>query len=278
MDAAGATTRSPPLTEASRFELVRNLQRELKHVGCYAGDVDGDWGTGSRRAMATFTERVNASLPIEQPDFILLTLVQGHQGAICGKGCPSGMTADNGRCVSGSVVAQVRRIPDRRNPALSNDVVQYTTTQTATAPAPQDTGWTTQVSRAAGGTSAVPSNLAPAAIAGSIAVAAAVAPLPGRMAMGGPEVAPPSVTAAPYERSAARAAVRIQPPAAEDGIVRPGQNAEKRDRPRRTARAGGGSYRFSPVGYRAPRFAGPTYYASAPRRGRTWTGSFFGFP
>lgn len=269
-----AATRPAPLSEASRYELVRNLQRELKRVGCYAGDVDGDWGAGSRRAMAAFTDRVNASLPVEQPDFILLTLVQGHQSGICGKGCPAGMTPDNGRCVSGAVVAQHRRPQDRRNPALSNDVVQYTTTQTATAPAAQDTGWSTQVVRSGTGTAAPPSSIAPAAIA--VAVAAAVAPLPGRMSIRGPETGLPS--GSPSDRSLARAAVRLESPQpADNGAVRPIQGAEKRDRARRTAR-GGGSYRSSPFGYRAPRIASPTYYASAPRRSRSWTGTFFGFP
>lgn len=274
-DAAAAATRMPQTSEVSRYDLVRSIQRELKRVGCYAGDVDGDWGVGSRRAMAAFTDRVNASLPIEQPDFILLTLVQGHQSGICGKGCPAGMTSDNGRCVPAAVVAQARRSQDRRTPALSNDVVHYTTTQTATAPAAQNSGWTTQVVRS--GTGAAPSNPAPATgIAGAVAVAAVATPLPGRMSMGGPEGSPPSVAISPSERSLARSAVRLQPPFIDDGVQRPPPGVEKRDRPRRTAR--GNSYRLTPAGFRAPRFGGPVYYASAPRRGRTWTGSFFGFP
>ena len=56
-------TSARPTEDAQRIELIRNLQRELKRVGCYQGEVDGDWGSGSRRAMSTFTERVNASLP-----------------------------------------------------------------------------------------------------------------------------------------------------------------------------------------------------------------------
>lgn len=273
-EAAASATRATPVSETSRYDLVRNIQRELKRVGCYAGDVDGDWGAGSRRAMAAFTDRVNASLPIEQPDFILLTLVQGHQSGICGKGCPTGMTSDNGRCVPAAVVAQARRSQDRRNPSYSNDVVHYTTTQTATAPAPQDTGWSTQIVRS-GTAAAGPSPSAPAAIAGAVAVASAVAPLPGRMSIGVREGVPGSVAISPNDRSLAREVVRLQPPMIDDGNLRPPLVAEKRDRPRRAARGGS---RFSASGFRAPRFSGPVYYASAPRRGRTWTGSFFGFP
>ena len=85
-----------------REELVRNLQREFKRVGCYHGDVDGSWGVGSKRAMGAFTDRVNASLPVEQPDFILLTLLQGQSGAICGKD------------VSGRAVIVRRPVPAER--------------------------------------------------------------------------------------------------------------------------------------------------------------------
>lgn len=274
-EAAAVVTRATPVSEASRYDLVRNIQRELKRVGCYAGDVDGDWGAGSRRAMAAFTDRVNASLPIEQPDFILLTLVQGHQSGICGRGCPAGMTSDNGRCVPGAVVAQARRSQDRRNPSYSNDVVHYTTTQTATAPQKQDTGWTSQIVRSGTG-AAGPAQPTLAADAGAVAVAAAVAPLPGRMSVGVREGVPASVAISPIDRSLARGAVRLQPPMIDDGNLRPPLVAEKRDRARRAARGGG--FRVSANGFRAPRFTGPVYYASAPRRGRTWTGSFFGFP
>lgn len=272
---APAAARVAATTETSRYELVRNLQRELKRVGCYAGDIDGDWGTGSRRAMAAFTDRVNASLPIEQPDFILLALVQGHQGSICGRGCPAGQTvADNGRCVGGSVVAQARRSyhrtaqQDRRNETMSNDVVQYTSTQTATAPPTQGTGWTTQVSRGSAGA-------AGAADAATVAVTAAATPLTGRMAVGGPQAPTAAIAAPVYERSPARSAVRIEPRQADSSSARPAQSVERRERPRRTARSGNSR---SGSGYRAARIVSPTYYASAPRRSRSWTGSFFGFP
>jgi hypothetical protein len=70
-----------------RLALTRDLQRELKRVGCYDGEIDGHWGTGSRVAMKTFTERVNATLPVDEPDNILLALVQGQKDKACGK-CP----------------------------------------------------------------------------------------------------------------------------------------------------------------------------------------------
>lgn len=88
-----------PTAEDGRRRLASSIQSELKRVGCYAGEVDGEWGSATQRAMRDFNGRINASLPIEQPDYILLTLLQGHAERACAAGCPDGQTkADNGTC------------------------------------------------------------------------------------------------------------------------------------------------------------------------------------
>jgi peptidoglycan hydrolase-like protein with peptidoglycan-binding domain len=80
--------------------LVRELQRELKRVGCYYQEIDGEWGQGTRRAMKDFLDRVNASLPLERPDPVLLTLITNQPKTVCGKACPAGedLVKDN-RCL-----------------------------------------------------------------------------------------------------------------------------------------------------------------------------------
>lgn len=108
-DSDGDTKRrsmSKPSDWTERVELARSLQSELKRVGCYSGTVDGDWGGASKRAMTSFLQKVNATLPVEAPDYILLTLLQGHADKACGVECPGGqgMSAD-GRCVSNVIVA-----------------------------------------------------------------------------------------------------------------------------------------------------------------------------
>jgi len=64
--------------------LVREIQRQLIRVGCYHGEVSGKWSAQSRLAMQAFTEQVNAKLPVDRPDQILLRLIEGHQGRACG--------------------------------------------------------------------------------------------------------------------------------------------------------------------------------------------------
>lgn len=271
---AAPGARPGPATEMPKDELVRNLQRELKRVGCYLGDVDGDWGVGSRRAMSNFTERVNASLPVEQPDFILLTLLKGHQGSACGKGCPFGQTSsENGRCVPSAVVAaQTRRVQDRRGVVETGSLVGVSALPAAPA------GNVASDPRTTVRPSSAP--IANAAVAAAVAAAAApVSPLPGRMAMGGPQGSGGAYVLPPPETSPARDAVRAAQP--EQQIETADPRASQRDRSRRGAGrrgpAAGYRYGYPPVVvYRAPRVAGPSYYASAPRRGRSWTATFFG--
>lgn len=115
---------SKPGDAETRAELTRDLQKELTRVGCYGGEVNGAWTPSTKRAMSAFMDRVNATLPVNEPDYILLTLVQGHAAEACGTDCPSGQAlSGDGRCVPQAVIAQVqnktqreetRRVAERR--------------------------------------------------------------------------------------------------------------------------------------------------------------------
>ena len=110
----GRLTSAKPGDGETRMQLARDLQRELKRVGCYGGEITGNWTPSSQRAMSAFMDRVNASLPADEPDYILLTLVQGHTATACGSDCPSGqVAAEGGRCVPHAVVAQASRKSER---------------------------------------------------------------------------------------------------------------------------------------------------------------------
>ena len=96
-----------PKDSTSRYKLVVEIQRKLKKRGCYWGRIDGSWGAGSKYAMQAFIDRINAALPIEQPDYVLLTLLQANGDKTCGA-CPSGHTATvGGSCVPQTIVAEV---------------------------------------------------------------------------------------------------------------------------------------------------------------------------
>ena len=110
----GKLKSSKPGDAETRAVLASDLQRELKRVGCYSGEVTGSWTPSTKRAMSAFMERVNATLPVEEPDYILLTLVQGRTTNACSAECPAGEAqSEAGRCVPKAVVAQAQRKSQR---------------------------------------------------------------------------------------------------------------------------------------------------------------------
>jgi hypothetical protein len=134
-------------------QLARQIQAELKRVGCYSGRLDGSWGDRSRSAMANFIARVNASLPTNEPDVFLLSLIKGQTQTVCGPTCGSDEVISGGRCVAQTLVAEGSTTPLE---AGSSSPIAYETTPVAVATRPD--------------------------------------PLPGRMSIGGPVAAQPSVS------------------------------------------------------------------------------------
>ena len=177
----------------TRYELARDLQRELKRVGCYGGEISGVWTRGSKAAMSDFMDRVNASLPVDQPDYVLLSLVKSHRQIACGVECPSGQViAEGGRCVPRAVVAQAtkksQRLQERRlaearlaaerqrdRLASSNSSRTWSSSKTVAAAEPEKLPWLENRNQP----------VAP------VATSRPSEALPGRMAIGGP-VAPPA--------------------------------------------------------------------------------------
>ncbi len=67
------------LSGADRWRLVRDIQTELRRLGCYWGKIDGSWGGGSKNSLARFLRSVNATLPTDKPDHIMLSLLRSHK-------------------------------------------------------------------------------------------------------------------------------------------------------------------------------------------------------
>jgi hypothetical protein len=119
-----------------RHLLNRELQKELKRVGCYGGEISGAWTAATRVAAKAFTERANARLPLENPDPILLALVRSYPALVCGRDCPPEQTVRlDGHC-------------------RPNGIERHTGKDTGTAMRPTDkpaaatTSWTTSLTAA----------------------------------------------------------------------------------------------------------------------------------
>ena len=81
---AGPSAALEPTDPESRYKLVVDIQQQLKRVGCYWGRANGAWNNSTRDAMRTFTSNTNAALPVEKPDYLLLSLLKQNSGRSCG--------------------------------------------------------------------------------------------------------------------------------------------------------------------------------------------------
>ena len=218
---------SRPADDDARRELVRDLQRELKRVGCFEGEATGTWGPTTKKAMTAFTERVNATLPLEEPDYILLTLVQGHSAQACGKSCPSEQAMnEDGKCLPRAIVAQkakratgkVALAEKPADPKAAERQLAERAKGRANLPSQSketrvSTAWSTVVT--------VPEAAAPPSLRQLPA-------LPGRMAIGAPiDAGTPAIDRAEVER--AKAAKR------KVALLQAERNASEADRQRRVA-------------------------------------------
>jgi hypothetical protein len=98
-----------PTDPDARYKLVLDIQQQLKRVGCYWGRMDGSWGIATKDAMKDFTNRVNATLPLDEPDYVQLTLIQSHAEKTCGA-CPAGESLSaSGHCVGLPITALAKQ-------------------------------------------------------------------------------------------------------------------------------------------------------------------------
>jgi peptidoglycan hydrolase-like protein with peptidoglycan-binding domain len=112
-----------------RGSLAQELQRELARVGCYDGQINGVWTASTRQAMKAFLERVNATLPVDQPDGVLLALVQGQRVKTCGTPCPSGQAfTEDGRCMPTAILSREAQKDHAKKATLATSGWSTTTT------------------------------------------------------------------------------------------------------------------------------------------------------
>jgi hypothetical protein len=191
-DAMASRTAAIPM---DRDRLARELQKELRRVGCYDGELNGVWTPAARRAMKTFTDRVNATLPIDEPDAVLFAMVQSQPDRVCGKPCPIDQgLGEDGRCLPNAILAKAAS-----KPSLSAVATHAPASGGPAAGKPAPSRWSATVTAARPTPPAQPAAGAPAAPTPSQALALAPAappPTEGRMALAGPtpQPAPPGAT------------------------------------------------------------------------------------
>lgn len=92
-------------------KLARALQTELKRVGCLSGEVDGDWGQQSRKALKDFARHAKLSIAGDDPTEAALDAAAAMNARACPLVCDDGEKLVDGRCVAKQ--RKVRREPAR---------------------------------------------------------------------------------------------------------------------------------------------------------------------
>jgi hypothetical protein len=127
IDAPAANLRSQ-----DDYVLTKDLQRQLRRLGCYSGEINGMWTSSTLRATQTFMNRINAVLPLEQPDRILLALLQSHPDKTCSKPCLSGeIPSPDGRCVPSVIASPPLKTGALTRPKAQSRMTGWRATETA---------------------------------------------------------------------------------------------------------------------------------------------------
>lgn len=91
---------SGPEPKPDERSLARDLQTELKRVGCDPGAVDGNWSPKSRQALDQFNRRAGASLDVKVATIGALDTVKEQRGRICPLICGAGQRVEGEQCVA----------------------------------------------------------------------------------------------------------------------------------------------------------------------------------
>lgn len=90
---------------SSQKQIVREVRRHLTRVGCLAGPPSDAWDEAATTAARAFGEHINATIPVNAADHVLLTLLEGYRGLACNLVCPQGERADGDGICRPAVVA-----------------------------------------------------------------------------------------------------------------------------------------------------------------------------
>jgi hypothetical protein len=91
---------TPPDPKVDNRAIARELQVELKRVGCDPGTTDGTWSAKSRAALEQFNQRAGMDLDTRDATISALETVRVQRGRICPLICGSGQRAEGDRCIA----------------------------------------------------------------------------------------------------------------------------------------------------------------------------------
>jgi uncharacterized caspase-like protein len=89
---ASLTPTSPPA------DLSRSVQAELGRVGCFSGQVDGNWNVTSQRSLSQFNRYAGTKLDVKVASTDALDAVKAQPSRVCPLVCEHGFKVDGDKC------------------------------------------------------------------------------------------------------------------------------------------------------------------------------------
>ena len=79
-------------------DITKSVQAELRRVGCLTGAADGDWNSGSQRALTLFNRYAGTRLDVKVASIDARDAIKLKSSRVCPLVCEQGFKADGDRC------------------------------------------------------------------------------------------------------------------------------------------------------------------------------------
>ncbi len=92
----------PPASQEGKptsVDVARALQTELRRVGCFTGNIDGEWKTPSQKSVELFNKYSATKLDVKLASLDAIEAVKSKAARVCPLICDQGFRADGERCV-----------------------------------------------------------------------------------------------------------------------------------------------------------------------------------
>jgi Caspase domain len=99
--------------------LARDIQNELKRLGCFVGDPDTGWTPKASEALARYLQAAKQTLPSEGLTAVFLERLKWTPNRTCANPCGSGERLADGKCVATAAQAPPVAAPAVRNNSRS---------------------------------------------------------------------------------------------------------------------------------------------------------------
>jgi hypothetical protein len=84
--------------QVSQTDLTKSVQSELRRVGCYSGNADGDWNAASQRSLSQFNRNASTNLDVKTVNADTLGAIKQKPSRVCPLICEHGFKADGDHC------------------------------------------------------------------------------------------------------------------------------------------------------------------------------------